>query len=117
MRIVKTMRISNLRNLLAPFHGLPPTNKDLVQMAVEGINVAHTSALAIRVPHDDYVSPALMAIPRKNNDSIANGIDRVTEVGVTTADTVPIFTLVSMRSIAARFVVAARLPFSDGKIE
>ena len=96
MRIVETMRISDRRDLLPPFNRLPAMNKNFLKMPVKRIDVAHAAAVAIGVPDNDHVPPALVTIARKNNDPIADAIHRIAEIGVAAAHAVPVLAEMSV---------------------
>src|SRR5437773_7742794 len=104
MRIVETMGRAHCADLLAASHRLAASNQNLVQMPVKRVNIANHAAFAVRVAHNYNVPPALMAVAREHNHAITNGADRVAEVGVTAAHSVPIFADMSLRSKAARFI-------------
>ncbi len=58
-----------------------------------------------------------MAVAREHNHAITNRVDRVAEVSVAAAHSVPIFAEVSVQSNAARFIISAGIRFTDRKIE
>src|SRR5207244_9929145 len=107
MRIVKTMRVPDRRNLLSASNRLAAANKNFLKMSVKRIDVAHASAFAIGMPDDDHVPPALMTIARKNNDAVADAINWIAQIGIAPADAVPIFAEMSMRSHSTSFVISA----------
>ena len=96
MRIVKAMRVADGRNLLPAPHRLAAMNKNFLKVPVKRIDVAHAAAVAIGVPDNDHVPPALVTIARKNNDPIADAIHRIAEIGVAAAHAVPVFAEMSV---------------------
>ena len=69
------------------------------------------------MPDDDDVPPALMTIARKDNHAIANAVDRIAEIGVAAANSIPVFAQVAMGSKSASFVIAAGVGSPNWKIE
>src|SRR5580704_15762198 len=117
MRVVKAVRISDRCDLLAPPNALSALNQDFIEMPVKRIHVARSQSIAISMAHDDNVPPALMAVACENDDAIADTINRIAKIGVATADSVPIFTEMSVRTKTARLVIAASVRFADGHVE
>src|SRR4029453_6286174 len=117
MRVVKTMRVADRRDLLIAPDRLSAMDQDVAEMPVERIDRAHASAFAVGVSDNDHVPPALVAIACENNNAIANDVNRIAQIGIAAANSVPIFTHMPVRSIPARFVVTTRLPFPARKTE
>src|SRR6266852_144153 len=103
MRVVKTVRRAHRPDLLAPRYPLAAMHKDPIEMAVKGVDIFNAAAFTISMSHDHDVSPAHVTIAREHNDTIGNTIDRIAQVGVAAAASVPILPRMSMRLEAARF--------------
>src|SRR5438128_917747 len=69
------------------------------------------------MPDDDNVAPALMTIACKDNHAIADAVDRIPQIRVAPANSVPVFAHVAMGSKSASFIVTARLRPPDWVIE
>src|SRR5262252_5474317 len=117
MRLVKTVRVSDRRDLLSASHPLSTRHQDSVEMSVERIDVACADAVAISMTHNHDVPPALMTIARENHHAVTNDINRIAQVGITAAESVPIFAEVSMRSKSASFVISLRVRFTNWQVE
>ncbi len=86
-------------------------------MSVKRIDIFHGAIFAERVPDDDDIAPAHVTIARKNDDAIANAINRVTQIGIAAADSVPVFTEMAVRTEAARLVITLRVGLADWEIK
>src|SRR5581483_3027344 len=117
VRVIKPVRRSHGGNLLATSHGLAFANKNVEKMPIKGIDRSNRAALAVTVPHDDDVAPAHMTVPRKNDQTVANAINRVAQIGVAASDAVPIFSKMSVRTKPARLIITLRIGSPDRKIE
>ena len=92
MRIVKTVGVPQRGDLVTTFHGLPAMDQDFLQMSVQRIDIPNGAAVAEHMTHDDHISPAHLAIARENHNPIADAINRITQISVAAAETVPVFT-------------------------
>src|SRR6185437_16745031 len=117
MRIVLAVGRAHRRDLLAARDPLTAANEHFLEVAVERVDIFHVAAIAISVPDDDDVSPAQMNIASKNHDAVAGGVDRIAEIGVAAANSVPIFADVTAGPEPTRLVVTFRVWLTDGKIE
>src|SRR5205085_12119685 len=95
-RVIKTVRIADRGDLLTPLHRLTAANQNFLKMAVKRIDIAHASAVAERVSDNDHVPPPLMTIARKNDDTVADGVNWIAKVGVAATNAVPILAQMSM---------------------
>src|SRR5579864_5292916 len=91
MRIVKPVGVSERRDLLAAPHRLTAMHHNRQQMSVERIDAARHAAIAICVTNDDYISPALVTITCEHDHAVANAVDRIAQIGVAAANSIPIF--------------------------
>src|ERR1041385_2635443 len=105
VRVVLAVGRSHRRDLLPARDPLSAADEHFLEMAVERIDVFHVAAIPISVPENDHVSPAQMDIARKNHDAVAGGVDRIAQIGVATADAVPIFPDVAAGPKTTRLVV------------
>src|SRR5207302_6068928 len=96
MRVIKTVRIADRGDLLPAFYSLTAANQNLLEVTVKRIDIAHASAVAERVPDNDHVPPPLMTIARKNDDTVADGVNRIAKVGVAATNAVPILAQMSV---------------------
>ncbi len=117
MRVIKSVGVSDRRDLLAAPHALTALHHDFVEMPIKRIDVSRPDSVAIRVPHDDNVPPALMTIARKNNNAVADALNRIAQIGVAAANSIPIFSQMSVRTKAARPIITARVRFTDRHVE
>src|SRR5204863_4430770 len=117
MRIVLPVRGPHGRDLLPARDPLAPADQHRVEVAVKGVDIAHVAVLAISVPDNDHISPAQMNVAGKDHDAVADTVDRVAQIGITAAHSVPIFTYVATGPEPAGFVIAFRFRFADGEIE
>ena len=97
--------------LVALFH------EKLVEVAVEGIDVADGAAFIIGVAQDDDVAPAEFVIDGEDDDAVADGINGIAEIGVAAAGAVPVLAQVAVRAKAARFVIISGVGDADGEVE
>jgi len=85
---------ANATDRLSAFDSLADLDKYLIEMAVQGIAVFNfpVGGVAVSVAGDDHISPSGSDVVSESNDSIADGIDRSTEVRISTGTSVPVFT-------------------------
>ena len=77
----------------------------------------HHPAFAISVPDNNDIAPSSMHVTRKHHNSIADTIDRIVQVRVATANSIPVFAHVSTGVKPARFVVALPFRSTDRKVK
>src|SRR2546421_12758909 len=92
VRVVLAVGRAHGRDLLAAADPLTPAHHHFLEMAVERIDIFHVAALAIRVPHDDDVSPTQVNVTGEDDDSVADAVNRISQISVAAADAVPVFT-------------------------
>src|SRR5580765_6956095 len=117
MGVVLPVRGSHGRDLLAAADPLPAADQHRVQVPVKGVDIADVAIFAVSVADDDHISPTQVDIARENNNAVANAVDRVAQIGVATADAVPIFTDMAAGPETTRFVVAFRLRLPNREIK
>ena len=117
MRIVEPVGITHRRNFLAPAHQLAAGNKNLLQVPVQRIDVFDLSVFTIAVPDNEHVPPAHVTIARKNDDALADAVNRIAEISVAAADPVPIFTEMAVGPKSTRLVITDRIRFTDREIK
>src|SRR3954452_19963379 len=86
-------------------------------MPVERIDRARAATFTIDVANNDHVPPALMTIPRKDDNAVTDHINRVAEVRIAAARSIPVFSHMSVRAKSTRLVITAGFTFTDRKIK
>src|SRR2546423_12916125 len=95
VRVVLAVGRTHGRDLLAAADALTPAHHHFLEMAVERVDVFHVAALAISVPHDNDISPTQVNVAGEDDDSIANAVNRISQIRVAAPDAVPVFTHVA----------------------
>lgn len=112
---------ANCADLLPPLDDLAGLDHDLVEVAVEGVDVFDLAGggIAVGMTGEHDVTPTGADVIGQGDDAIGDCVNGASEVGVTAAAAVPVLTKVLGGSQAetARLVVAIRIGFSDGKIK
>src|SRR5438477_7288094 len=111
------MRCADGPDFLAARHRLATTHENAAKMPIERVDVFDRAVLPISVPHNDHVSPAHVTVARENHHAGADTANRVPKIGVSAANSIPIFTEMSIRPETARFVVTLGIRYPQGKIE
>src|SRR5689334_23314128 len=96
MRIVKSVGVADRRDLLSASHSLTALHHDSIEMAVERIDVTRSDSVAIGVAHNNHVAPALMTIARENHHAVSNHRNWIAEIGIASANAVPVFAHVAV---------------------
>src|SRR6202011_5452253 len=91
MRLIESVRSAYRGNFLPTRHGLAAMDEHRVHVAIKRIDILDHPIFTITVAHDHDVAPAHVTIPRENHHPIANTVNRVAEVGVAAANSIPIF--------------------------
>src|SRR5881398_528093 len=86
-------------------------------MAVKRVDVFHRAILPERMPHNHHVAPAHVTIACEHHDPLPDAVDRISEVSIASADSIPILTEMTMRTKSTRLVIALCVRFTDGEIE
>src|SRR5947209_17326033 len=96
MRIVKSVRIADRRDLLSAPESLTALHQDPLKMAIERIDIARSDSVAIGVAHNNHVPPALMTIAREHHYAVSDHRNWITQIGIPTANPIPVFAHVAM---------------------
>src|SRR5438067_8188496 len=105
MRIVLAMRSPHRRDLLAASDPLTAAHQHRIKVAIKRVDIAYVAVFTIGVPDDDHIPPAQMDVPGKDHNPISDAVNRIAQIGVATADAVPIFTDVAAGAESASLVV------------
>src|SRR5690606_30070826 len=91
---------------LAAFDDLTFPDFAFVQVTVEGVDhLNFATRFAVSVADDHHIAPADFYVLAENDHTVANAVDGVTEIGISTANTIPVFAKVTIRPEAAGFVI------------
>ena len=103
-------------NLVPSAHQLTEFNINAVQMRVKRLATKNTPAFRVTegVPHNNYFTPTPLSIVGICYQPMSNGVYRVSQIGVATAITIPVFAQVAWRlqTQPTCFVVAVTIGFS-----
>src|SRR5438034_9981539 len=111
------MRCADGPDFLAARHRLATTHENAAKMPIERVDVFDRAILLISVPHNDHVSPAHVTVARENHHAGADTANGVPKIGVSAANSIPIFAEMSIRPETARFVVTLGFLYPQGTFE
>ena len=114
MRRIHSVVITYRADLLPPHDLLSLANKNPIEMSGEGVGKMELLILDPSVTNDDDIAPADTNVAGQNDDSIADGINRVAKPLSTPTISHPIFAQMSSGSETARFVIPMCIRRSHG---
>ena len=108
-------------DLLAALDGLAILHENFIQVSVERIDEFNRAAgwVTIGMADKHHISPTGFHIMSESDDAIGDGVNRVAEVGVAAAASVPVLTIVRGRAQAQAtgFVIVFRIGLADRVVE
>src|SRR5207245_2194547 len=107
---------NDCHSLHAP-HNIPSIHQYLVEMAVIRLEVTARSILLNCMQDNDDVAPARSTIARQQNAAISNGVNRVAQVGIFSADAVEIVTEMMIFGETLRVIGERAVLTAERKIE
>lgn len=106
---------------LSAAYQLTKLDANVVQVTVKGLAAEYLAGLGITegVTHDDVFTPTTLGIFSISHNTVADGVNRGAQIGVTSAITVPVLAEVTRRfqTQTARLVIAFAIRFTNGKIK
>ena len=91
MCVIPPVRCADCSDLLTTRHVLSARDENRVQVPVKRVDGLDHAVFTKAMADDHHVPPSEMHIARKNDHTAANAADRIVQVGIATADTIPIF--------------------------
>lgn len=112
---------SNGAYLVAALDELSQYNVDFIKMAIEGLAAKNffSAGFTEGVTHDDDFAPAAASVGCVGDETVANGVDGISQVGVAASYAVPVLSQVAGggQSQPSCFVVAFTIRFANGVVE
>ena len=107
-------------DLLATPHIVPDRHQHLVAVAVIRLDIAARAILLNCMQDSDDVAPARSTIARQQNAAISDGVNRIAQVGIFSADAVEIVTKMmifgeTLRIMGERAVLATKWKIETGR--
>src|SRR5207248_6583296 len=102
VRVVLAVGRTHGANSMATRDFLAAAYQDRIQVSVERVDMFYHPAFTVSVPNNNDIAPSPMDIARKDHDSIAYTIDRIVEIRIAAANSIPVFAHVSTGAKPAR---------------
>ena len=114
---IHAVRGADGADLLPPHDLLIFSDRDFIEMGVNGIHSLHLRVLQKRMPDDDKVAPAHAHVPREHDETVRRGINRLAQIGVAALVAIPIFAHVVAGAEPARGVVVIGIGLANRLVE
>ena len=113
---IHSMVGSDRANLLPALKDLPFADNDFIEVGVHGVDGLGLSVFEEDVTDENNISPAHVGIAGIDDIAVADGVNRVSKIGVSATETVPVLAGVVGEESAAR-VISLGIRLADGLVE